>query len=179
MRLGWHGGQSAGSESPVRKKDFRIFPVLLVSFAALWLAASAASATDFYASPSGSASGDGTIGKPWSLTKALSQPAGVQPGDTIWLRGGTYAGGAGWNYSFSCGLNGSPGAPITVAQYPGERAKLDGRGAINGALLVQYSSWVVFLDFEVTDSDSAPVIASVRPLGARLQQHQVRQPRHP
>jgi hypothetical protein len=127
-----------------------------MSFAGLVVLAGAASATSFYASPSGSAGGDGTIGKPWTLTKALSQPAGVRPGDTIWLRGGTYAGGTGSAYSFSCYLNGAPAAPITVAQYPGERAKLDGRGAVYGALLVQYTSWVVFLDFEITDSDFSP-----------------------
>jgi len=157
MRFEWHGGHSAASESIAHKTDFRLLPVLLASFAALWLATHAASATDFYVSPSGSASGDGSVGKPWSLAAALAQPAAVRPGDTIWLRGGTYTGGVGSSYSFSCSLNGSPGAPITVAQYPGERATLDGRGAVSGALLVQYSSWVVFLDFEVTDSDSAPV----------------------
>src|SRR5262252_353456 len=119
MRFGWHGGHSAASESIAHKTDFRLLPVLLASFAALWLATHAASATDFYVSPSGSASGDGSVGKPWSLAAALAQPAAVRPGDTIWLRGGTYTGGVGSSYSFSCSLNGSPGAPITVAQYPG------------------------------------------------------------
>lgn len=65
-------------------------------------------------------------------------------------------GSAGWDYSFSSSLKGSAGAPITVAQYPGERATLDGRGAVHGALLVQYAAWAVFRGFEITDSDSAP-----------------------
>jgi hypothetical protein len=60
--------------------------------AALFLAAVALSAADFYVSPSGSASGSGSIGSPWDLQTALDQPTAVHPGDTIWLRVGTYTG---------------------------------------------------------------------------------------
>src|SRR5512140_467027 len=80
-------------------------------------------AVDFYASPTGSTStgpGTGTITNPWSLQTALSQPAAVQPGDTIWLRGGKYTG------NFTSYLTGMARAPIVVRQYPGERATLDG-----------------------------------------------------
>ncbi len=45
-----------------------------------------------YVAPGGSAGGDGTATKPWDLATALAQPASVVPGDTIWLRGGVYAG---------------------------------------------------------------------------------------
>ncbi len=71
------------------------------------------------ASPAGSPQGDGSITRPWDLQTALNQPAAVQPGDTIWLRGGTYTG------AFTSVLTGTPGKPIIVRQYPGERATLD------------------------------------------------------
>ena len=50
-------------------------------------------ASDFYVSPSGSAGNTGSISSPWDLQTALNQPAAVRPGDTIWLRGGTYRSG--------------------------------------------------------------------------------------
>ena len=115
-----------------------------------------AGASDFFVSPSGSSGGDGSSSRPWSLAAALAQPSTVRPGDTIWLRGGTYAGTPGSSYSFASSLKGASGAPITVRQYSGERATLDGRGAVYGALLVQYSSWTVFRDFEIMDSDLNP-----------------------
>ncbi len=52
--------------------------------------AAVAGATDYYVAPNGSPSGNGSINNPWDLQTALDQPAAVQPGDTIWLRGGTY-----------------------------------------------------------------------------------------
>ena len=81
------------------------------------------SAADFYVSPTGTTStaqGTGTITNPWALQTGLSQPAVVHPGDTIWLRGGTYTG------NFTSYLTGTASQPIIVKQYPGERAKLDG-----------------------------------------------------
>src|SRR2546430_1201491 len=57
----------------------------------LGLAASlAAHATEFYVSPTGTASGNGSASNPWDLQTALNQPSSVQPGDTIWLRGGVH-----------------------------------------------------------------------------------------
>src|SRR5262249_10500020 len=42
----------------------------------------------YFASPGGSPSGDGSVSNPWDLQTALNQPSSVHPGDTIWLRGG-------------------------------------------------------------------------------------------
>ena len=81
------------------------------------------SAADFYASPTGTTStapGTGSITNPWSLQTALSQPAAVHPGDTIWLRGGTYTG------TFTSYLTGTASLPIVVRQYTGERPTLAG-----------------------------------------------------
>src|SRR5438034_9264453 len=50
---------------------------------------SAGPAPDFYVSPTGSPSSDGSFTEPWDLATALAGPAAVTPGSTIWLRGGT------------------------------------------------------------------------------------------
>ena len=56
----------------------------------LLAAAFSARATDFYVSPSGSSGGNGSITSPWDLTTAFAGPSTVKPGDTVWLRAGTY-----------------------------------------------------------------------------------------
>src|SRR5882762_6050069 len=99
---------------------------------------SPASHAGYYVTPSGSASGDGSASRPWDLQTALNQPAAVQPGDTIWLRGGTYSG------QFSSALAGTSSSPIIVRQYPGERA------TINGTLFIQRGAYTWFWGFEVT-----------------------------
>ena len=93
-----------------------LLPALLI----LITSATAAKAAEFYVATNASSSGTGTIGNPWTLQTALNQPSAVHPGDTIWLRGGTYAG------HFTSHLTGTSSNPIKVRQYPGERARIDG-----------------------------------------------------
>lgn len=76
-------------------------------------------AADWYAAPDGKASGSGTRAAPWDLATALRGP-GVAPGDTIYLRGGTYRG------KYTSTLRGAAGNPVTVRSAPGEWAKIDG-----------------------------------------------------
>jgi hypothetical protein len=83
-----------------------------------------------YVAPNGSSSGDGSIGRPWDLQTALNQPAAVQPGDTIWLRNGTYGNGV---TQFASALTGTTSQPIVVRQYPGERATIAGELTVNGS----------------------------------------------
>src|SRR5438093_12446960 len=80
---------------------------------------SAGPAPDFYVSPTGSPSGDGSFTNPWDLATALAGPAAVTPGSTIWLRGGLYTNAADPR-GFASTLMGAPDAPIAVRQYPGE-----------------------------------------------------------
>ena len=56
----------------------------------LWVAGwSPRSSTAYYASPAGTPGNDGSRARPWDLATALGGARGmVQPGDTIWLRGG-------------------------------------------------------------------------------------------
>jgi hypothetical protein len=119
---------------------------MLLVLAAALLAACAA-ATDFYAAPNGSSSGTGAIGSPWNLQTALDQPSAVHPGDTIWLRGGTYTG------HFVSHLSGSSVAPIVVRQYPGERATIDGNHPSNEPTLEVHGVHAWFWGFEITNSD--------------------------
>jgi hypothetical protein len=79
-----------------------------------------AAVSSFYVAPNGSSSGTGTISSPWDLQTALNQPSAVQPGATIYLRGGTYKG------KFNSNLSGSATSPITLRSYPGEWAVIDG-----------------------------------------------------
>lgn len=86
----------------------------------------------FFASPTGSASGDGSFTHPWDLATALNGPAVVTPGSTIWLRGGTYADGPYFG-GYSSNLTGTADAPIVVRQYPGERATVTKFLVVGGA----------------------------------------------
>ncbi|MFN2633939.1 MAG: right-handed parallel beta-helix repeat-containing protein [Thermoanaerobaculia bacterium] len=112
-----------------------------------------AEASEFYVSPEGTSWADGSYDQPWDLQTALNQPYPVAAGDTIWMRGGTYRRWSVSAYSFMSWLNGAPGAPITLRQSPGERATIDSAGSIYGGLLIYGSSWTVYRDFEVTNSD--------------------------
>jgi hypothetical protein len=107
----------------------------------------AATTHQFFVSPSATASGDGSFSNPWQLQTALYQPAGVRPGDTIWLRGGTYAG------IFEGRLTGSVAAPIIVRQYAGERAIIDGGNSGGQPILFAKGSYTWYWGFEVMSSD--------------------------
>jgi hypothetical protein len=95
----------------------------------------------FYVAPNGTAAGNGSISNPWDLNTALSQPAAVTPGSTIWLRGGTY------NGIYGVVLKGTAEKPIIVRQYPGERATINGHLFVSG-------SYVWLWGFEVKGPDS-------------------------
>src|SRR6266566_4516232 len=85
-------------------------------------------ASGFFVSASGNSGNTGAIGSPWDLQTALSGGNGkVQPGDTIWMRGGTYNAN-----TFTSTLNGSASAPIVVKQYPGELGTITGNLFLSG-----------------------------------------------
>ncbi|HEY9517483.1 MAG TPA: Ig-like domain-containing protein, partial [Gemmatimonadaceae bacterium] len=96
----------------------------------------------YFVSPSGSASASGSAASPWSLSTALSGGNGrIQPGDTVWLRGGTYSG------EFNTSLAGTASAPIIVREYPGERTTINGSLSTTGKY-----TW--FWGFEVANTDA-------------------------
>jgi hypothetical protein len=95
---------------------------------------------DFFVAPNGSAAGNGSMSAPWDLITALQHPAPVRPGDTIYLRAGTYKTTSG-TY-FRSRLTGTSTQYITVRPYASERATIDGGIEVD-------NSWVVFRDLEV------------------------------
>ncbi|MBV8905427.1 MAG: right-handed parallel beta-helix repeat-containing protein [Acidobacteriia bacterium] len=105
-------------------------------------------AADFFVAPNATPNGDGTAGNPWRLETALSPSPAVHPGDTIWLRGGTYH--APNSNGFNSQLNGTPAQPITVRNYPGERATIDGKGTEFALDVTGIYTW--FWGLEVMDS---------------------------
>jgi hypothetical protein len=105
------------------------------------------STTGHYVATNGSSSGDGTLSKPWDLATALKHPSKVKPGDTIWVRGGTYKG------NFESRLTGTIDAPIRVRAYPGERPTLDGNTGLNlGRTLRVYGGYAWFWGLEIMNS---------------------------
>ncbi len=137
---------------------------LLRSFCLTLLAPSLALATDYFVAPTGSVAGDGSFTSPWNLSAAFAHPPAVQPGDTIWLRGGTY------NGPFTSLLTGAPGLPIVVRQLPGERATLDYPDPpTQSQVLLINGSWTWYCGFEITVSRPERINPSAqRPAGVNV-----------
>lgn len=90
--------------------------------------ARAASGVERYLSTHGSDSAPGTATAPWAtFTHALEQ---LGPGDTLYVRGGTYTELAMTTRPYTPGR---PEARVTVTAYPGEQPVLRGRLAIRDA----------------------------------------------
>ena len=105
----------------------------------------------WYVAPDGNSKARGTRESPWDLACALAHgPTGreIKPGDTVWLRGGRYAG------SFVSTLAGRADAPVIVRAAPGERAVIDraGVGESKQPALKVKGSWVWFWGLEITNS---------------------------
>jgi hypothetical protein len=109
-------------------------------------------AVHFFVAPNGSRYGDGSFTRPWDLATALAHPKTVLPGDTIWLRAGTYRG------AFYSRLTGTKASPIVVRQYPGERSVLDSNGSGNTPTLAVYGAWTTYWGFEIMNSYTQRVI---------------------
>ena len=102
--------------------------------------------TSTFASPAGRPGNIGSAAQPLDLPTALSADGPVGPGDLLWLKGGTYPG------NFRSELAGTASASIVVAQFPGDRAILDGATNSNLPVLRVDGSYTVYWGFEVTNS---------------------------
>jgi len=87
----------------------------LTALAIVSLGASVAFGANDYAALTGCSTANGSIMSPWDLQTALNKS--FAPGDTLFLRGGTYKG------TFTSHLKGNSTSPIHVKQYPGEAAR--------------------------------------------------------
>lgn len=117
------------------------------SLALLAFSCVVASAREWFVAPDGTAGGDGSKEKPWSLEAALKPHPSIQPMDTIWVRKGVY------NGAFVGRLKGAPGKPVVLRAYPGERVVLDGRGFSPNAVLTIEGEWAWYWGLEVTNTD--------------------------
>jgi hypothetical protein len=114
-----------------------------------------AHAADWYVAADVPDEGTGTIQASWTLRTALEggrSKSRVRPGDTIWVRGGTYRG------TFTCYFAGESGKPILLRNYRDERVTLDAQGTGSSGLSVTAHSphvWIWGLEF--TNSDRSRV----------------------
>jgi len=83
-------------------------------------------ANDWFVSPDGKSTNEGTIANPWDLASAILPGKSVKPDDTIWLRAGTYRNA---RSEFAIRLSGEPNQPVTIRSYRAERVTID--GAVN------------------------------------------------
>lgn len=104
-----------------------------------------ARASEFYVSPTGKATGNGSISAPWDFKTLLAAPVMVKPGDTIWMRGGTYA--MQTPAEFWSKLSGTSSAPILVRRYPGERVVVDLKSMASSFFV--YGSYTWFWGLEI------------------------------
>lgn len=109
--------------------------------------------TEWFAAVNGLSTNSGSISSPWDLQTALMKTAVIQPGDTLYLRGGDYVhpdrSPDSIGYSFY--LNGTAGSPVTVRPYQSERATIDG-GLVTAG--VTASEYVTFRDLEFIVSEN-------------------------
>ncbi|MEK9156277.1 MAG: right-handed parallel beta-helix repeat-containing protein, partial [Patescibacteria group bacterium] len=118
---------------------------------------SARAATEWYVSPTGEQSNTGSIDSPWNLSYALAGAGdSIQPGDTVWMRGGTYGDGT---TRFDSTLDGTEGNRITVRQYSGERATINGQLRVNG------SNWIDYWGFDIMHPTYGPGYDAARDAG--------------
>ena len=121
----------------------------------LWGSGSIGFATDYYVSPIGSSSGNGTILNPWSLSAALQLTQTIKPGDTLYLREGTYQTTSQF-IPFRVSFSGTPTQPVTIRPYANERAIINGTMEVLGPGLI-------IRDLEVMSTDTRRLSSQVGP----------------
>jgi hypothetical protein len=122
--------------------------VILTLFCANFLFAQ----TEWHVRPMGPLSNDGasthsgtSVNDPWDLQTALTQlNTVVKPGDIVWLHDGVYRG----HYrSTLTGTGFGTGQFITVAEYPGEQATIDGNIHNGAPFTFPTNQWTDYQDF--------------------------------
>ena len=110
-----------------------------------------ATAANWYVSITGLSTNSGTLASPWDINSALAGHSGaVQPGDTIWLQGGTYGDGTVTTVIYSTTV-GTSVSPIVVRGMPGQRAIINNWlqvGCCDGANDPSRGSYTWFWDLE-------------------------------
>jgi len=95
-----------------------LYPFLVFILILTMIPASAIGAGDiYYVAPSGSDRNSGSQSSPWSSVEYAARKA--RPGDTVFVRGGTYQEGEVWLRA-EYGHCGAPGKLVTIKAYPHE-----------------------------------------------------------
>ncbi len=89
----------------------------------------------YYVSPSGSDTNAGSLASPWKTVQHAVNS--VSPGDTIFLRAGTYP------EHITISISGAAGSPITLTNYPGEAATINGGSATAITTSGAVSYWTI------------------------------------
>ena len=121
----------------------------LFGILALILLASQGFASDWYVSPQGTPEGQGTKELPWDIGSALVGQHPINPGDTIYLLGGTYRRRP--EELFEVKFVGAEDAPIHIRPAPDQRVTIDGGLAIN-----EPSAYLWIWDLEILVSEPNP-----------------------
>lgn len=110
----------------------------------------------WYASPTGknSSDADGSINNPWDIRTAFAATNSIQPGHTLYLRGGTYT-----NYTTHANLllAGTSNNPITIRPYGSEKVIITvAAGAANqqGEIVTFNGSGCILRDVEIVNSET-------------------------
>ena len=104
----------------------------------------------------GAATGDGTQARPWEIQFALDGAAGkIEPGDTLWLRGGVYRSPKAPD-SLTSRLRGQAERPIVVRNFENERVVIDGVGT--GWSLFVESEYAWYWGLVFTDSSPHGIV---------------------
>lgn len=109
---------------------------------------SAVFAAPLYVGLSGNNTNTGSIDSPWrTLDHAFSM---LTAGDTLYMRGGTYA----VNTTLKVSQSGTEYSPITISSYPGETAVLDGEYSVSGnhIIFLENKKYITLKNFTVTRS---------------------------
>lgn len=119
---------------------------------ALALLALPAGATTWYVANGGSDADPGTLAQPWATLQHAADT--VQPGDTIVVRGGTYAG-----VQFDDAASGTPGHPTVLKAYPSESPQITSDGGQDAGINLEGVSWFVVDGFTINDRTEAGIRA--------------------
>lgn len=91
----------------------------------------------YYVAPYGASKASGTLTDPFkSIQIGMDK---LQPGDTLYLRGGIYS----LDNKIWFNRSGTPDKPIMIRNYPGENPILDGNGTLDHIVLLQKSKWLI------------------------------------
>ncbi len=140
---------SVSPDFSVEALKLRTIDLFLIVVFMIFTAGKSIAAT-YYVSPAGSDSKSGLTGSPFrTIQKAANV---VNPGDTVYVRGGTY------NERVALTRSGSSRAYITVRNYPGETAILDGTGLGNGRMFLATNvSWLKIIGFKIRNYTGAGI----------------------